>query len=182
MRTSINKWFWPALCLLAVGAQAGQAPAARAADTTLPGEGAQAAIAPDFALPPAAGGSNVRLSEHRGEVVLLAFWSSECATCITQLAALDELEQTYRPAGLVTLGISVEDDVARATRFAAAHPARFPLLLDRSKSVSRAYGIDRLPTTVLIDRRGRVHAVVPEFHGIDNSYVAQLRALLDDPL
>jgi peroxiredoxin len=188
MRSSINKWFWPALCLLAVGAQAGQAgqaPAPRAGATALPGEGApvaQVAIAPDFALPPAAGGSNVRLSEHRGEVVLLAFWSSQCATCVTQLAALDELEQTYRPAGLVTLGISVEDDLARATRFAAAHPARFPLLLDRSKAVSRAYGIDRLPTTVLIDRRGRVHAVVPEFRGIDNSYVAQLRALLDDPL
>ena len=180
MRTIINKWLLPALCLLAGSAVAGQAPARGGA--TSAGETAPAAIAPDFALPPAAGGSNVRLSEHRGEVVLLAFWSSQCATCITQLAALDELEQTYHPAGLVTLGISVEDDPARATRFAAAHPARFPLLLDRSKGVSRAYGIDRLPTTVLIDRRGRVHAVVPEFHGIDNSYVAQLRALLDDPL
>jgi peroxiredoxin len=191
MRTTINKWLLPVFWLLAGAAQAGQAgqageagptAAAHVADATAPAEAAPAANAPDFALPPAAGGSNVRLSEHRGEVVLLTFWSSQCATCITQLAALDELEQTYRPAGLVTLGVSVEDDLARAARFAAAHPARFPLLLDRSKGVSRAYGIDRLPTTVLIDRRGRVHAVVPEFHGIDNSYVAQLRALLDDPL
>jgi peroxiredoxin len=178
------------LCLLAGAVLAAPAPgadspAAQPAPATVteatPTEAAGLAIAPDFALPPAAGGSNVRLSEHRGEVVLLAFWSSRCATCISQLAALEALDLTYRPAGLVTLAVSVDDDLGRASRFAAAHPARFPLLLDRSKSVSRAYGIERLPTTVLIDRRGRVHAVLPEFRGIDNSYVAQLRALLDDP-
>ena len=137
--------------------------------------------APDFALPAASGG-NVRLSEYRGDVVLLAFWSSRCAVCVTQLTALDDLQLTYRSAGLVTLAVSVDDDLARATRFARSHPARFPLLLDRRKGVSRAYGIERLPTTVLIDRRGRVHSVQPDFRGIDNSYVAQLRALLDDPL
>jgi peroxiredoxin len=137
--------------------------------------------APDFALPAASGG-NVRLSEYRGDVVLLAFWSSRCALCVTQLTALGDLQTTYRSAGLVTLAVSVDDDLPGATRFARTHPARFPLLLDRRKGVSRAYGIERLPTTVLIDRRGRVHSVQPDFRGIDNSYVAQLRALLDDPL
>ena len=138
-------------------------------------------LAPDFALPAAAGG-NVRLSEHRGEVVLLTFWSSRCAVCGAQLAALDELQSTYRSAGLVTLAISVDDDLARATRFAKSHPARFPLLLDRRKDVSRAYRIERLPTTVLIDRRGRVRFLQGDDRGSDNSYVAQVRALLDDPL
>jgi len=150
-------------------------PGAAVADT-LPG-----AAAPDFALPAASGG-NVRLSEYRGDVVLLAFWSSRCAVCVTQLTALSDLQTTYRSAGLITLAVSVDDDLPRATRFAKAHPARFPLLLDRRKGVSRAYGIERLPTTVLIDRRGRVHSIQPDFRGIDNSYVAQLRALLDDPL
>jgi peroxiredoxin len=184
MRTTINEWLLATLCLVAGPALAAAEPGTRSglalapAAALVPGT----TTAPDFALPPAAGGSNVRLSEHRGEVVLLAFWSSNCATCVTQLAALEVLEQTYHPAGLVTLAVSVDDDLGRASRFAAAHPARFPLLLDRSKAVSRAYGIERLPTTVLIDRRGRVQAVLPEFHGIDNSYVAQLRALLDDPL
>jgi cytochrome oxidase Cu insertion factor (SCO1/SenC/PrrC family) len=60
--------------------------------------------APDFALPAASGG-NVRLSEYRGDVVLLAFWSSRCAVCVTQLSALDELQTTYRSAGLVTLAV-----------------------------------------------------------------------------
>jgi peroxiredoxin len=138
-------------------------------------------LAPDFTLPAAAGG-NVRLSEHRGDVVLLTFWSSRCSVCIAQLAALGDLQNTYRSAGLVTLAVSVDDDMKSATQFAKSHPARFPMLLDRSKGVGRAYNIELLPTTILIDRRGRVRFLQADFHGIDNSYVAQVRALLDDPL
>lgn len=138
-------------------------------------------LAPDFALPSVSGG-NVRLSEHRGEVVLLTFWSSECAVCISQLAALGNLQATYRSAGLVTLGVSVDDDLHRARRFANAHLGRFPLLLDRRKGVSRAYRINELPTTVLIDRRGRVRYLQSDYDGTTNSYLAQVRELLDDPL
>ena len=138
-------------------------------------------LAPDFALPSASGG-NVRLSEHRGEVVLLTFWSSECAVCISQLAALGNLQATYRSAGLVTLGVSVDDDLRRARRFANAHTGRFPLLLDRRKGVSRTYRINELPTTVLIDRRGRVRYLQSDYDGTTNSYLAQVRELLDDPL
>ena len=166
------RWTGPLILLLTLLA----APQGAARAAVQPGN-----AAPDFALPTASGG-NVRLSEHRGEVVLLAFWSTRCALCVKQLTALEDLQTTYRSAGLVTLAVSVDDDLVRATRFAKSHPARFPLLLDRRKGVSRAYGIERLPTTVLIDRRGRVHSVQPDFRGIDNSYVAQLRALLDDPL
>ena len=138
-------------------------------------------LAPDFTLPAASGG-NVRLSEHRGEVVLLTFWSSECAVCISQLEALGNLQATYRSAGLVTLGVSVDDDLRRAKKFANAHAGRFPLLLDRRKGVSRAYRIGELPTTVLIDRRGRVRFLQSDYNGTDNSYLAQVRELLDDPL
>ena len=138
-------------------------------------------VAPDFTLPAAAGG-NERLSEHRGEVVLLTFWSSRCAVCAAQLAALGDLQTTYRSAGLVTLGVSVDDDMKSATQFAKSHPARFPLLLDRLKEVGRAYNIALLPTTVLIDRRGRVRFLLADYHVTDKLYVAHVRALLDDPL
>ena len=149
-----------------------------------PAEGGAAMVgelAPDFALPATAGG-NVRLSEHRGEVVLLTFWSSRCSVCAAYLAALGDLQTTYRSAGLVTLAVSVDDDLRKALNFAKSHPTRFPLLIDRRKGVSRAYGIERLPTTVLIDRRGRVRFLSADYHGSDNSYIAQMRELLDDPL
>ncbi len=149
--------------------------------TAIAGATAPGDLAPDFTLPAAAVG-NVRLSEHRGEVVQLTFWSSRCSVCIAQLAALGELQNTYRSAGLVILAVSVDDDMKSATQFAKSHPAPFPLLLDRLKAVGRAYSIELIPTTVLIDRRGRVRFLHADYHGTDNSYVAQVRALLDDPL
>jgi peroxiredoxin len=135
--------------------------------------------AADFALP-AVAGSNVRLSEYRGQPVILSFWGSQCSTCARQLALLDRLYATYASAGLVVFGISVDDDLTRAQQYAHAHAGAYPLLLDVQKNVSRSFLIDRLPTTVLIDRSG----IVRYLHSGDDldgrAYVAQIRTLLDD--
>jgi len=135
--------------------------------------------APDFALP-AAVGSNVRLSEYRGQAVMISFWSSRCSVCAKQLALLDRLYSTYRSSGLVVLAVSVDDEPLHAEQYARAHAAGFPLLLDTAKAVARAYAIDRLPSTVLIDRSGIVRYWHGDDRADDGSYVAQIRALLDD--
>jgi peroxiredoxin len=137
--------------------------------------------APDFALP-AVVGSNVRLSEYRGQAVIISFWSSRCSVCARQLMLLDRLYSTYRSAGLIVIAVSVDDDPVHAEQYARAHAGGFPLLLDSAKTVSRAYAIDRLPSTVLIDRSG----IVRYWHGDDRaddaSYITQIRALLDDAI
>jgi peroxiredoxin len=135
--------------------------------------------APDFALP-AVVGSNVRLSEYRGQAVIVSFWSSRCSVCARQLSLLDRLYNTYRSSGLVVLAVSVDDDALHAAQYARAHAADFPLLLDTAKAVSRAYAIDRLPSTVLIDRSGIVRYWHGDDRADDGSYVTQIHALLDD--
>jgi peroxiredoxin len=135
--------------------------------------------APDFALP-AVVGSNVRLSEYRGQAVVVSFWSSRCSVCARQLMLLDRLYSTYRSAGLIVVAISVDDDTAHAEQYARAHAAGIPLLLDTAKAVSRAYAIDRLPSTVLIDRSGIVRYWHGDDRADDGSYITQIRALLDD--
>jgi cytochrome c biogenesis protein CcmG/thiol:disulfide interchange protein DsbE len=146
----------------------------RAADASLIGR-----TAPDFALP-AVVGSNVRLSEYRGQAVIISFWSSRCSVCARQLALLDRLYSTYRSAGLVVLAVSVDDEPMHAEEYARAHAGSFPLLLDTTKAVSRAYAIDRLPSTVLIDRSGVVRYRNNDERADVSSYVAPIRALLDD--
>jgi peroxiredoxin len=64
------------------------------------------------------GRHNVRLSEYRGQPVILSFWSSGCSTCAKQLATLDKLYGTYRSAGLVVFGVSVDDNLPRAQQYA----------------------------------------------------------------
>jgi peroxiredoxin len=136
--------------------------------------------APDFALRAAAGG-NARLSEHRGEVVVLSFWSSRCAPCRTQLAALNRSLATYRSAGLAMYGIGVDDDPAQARDFARSASVNFALLLDPAKGVSRSYQVDNLPMTVLIDRGGTVRHVLRDYSPeSDQLYLRQLRALLNE--
>lgn len=136
--------------------------------------------APDFALR-AVVGNNVRLSEHRGNVVVLSFWGSRCAPCRTQLAALDRSFKTYGAAGLDVFGINVDDNQVRALEMAGSQSVSFPLLLDPEKNVSRRYDIDNLPTTVLIDRSGAIRHVHRDYSAKGEAlYLQQLRALLNE--
>src|SRR5262245_26372803 len=112
-------WLRGGMLALACGSLAGVVAAAAAAYALL---GSQA---PDFALK-AAEGANVRLSEHRGEVVVLSFWSSRCAQCGAQLDALNRSLATYRSAGLQVFGVGVDDDARNAAAFATGRAVSFP--------------------------------------------------------
>jgi peroxiredoxin len=145
-----------------------------------PGSALLGQPAPDFALR-SFSGTNVRLSEDRGDVVVLTFWGSQCGVCRKHLETLDRSYITYRSAGLHMYGVSVDDDAARARKFVTAHPLGFALLEDPAKDVARLYQIDNLPTTLLIDRGGIVRHVYREFGPQDEAlYLTQLRELLNE--
>jgi peroxiredoxin len=136
--------------------------------------------APDFALR-AVNGNNVRLSEHRGEVVVLSFWGSRCGQCRMQLAALDKSFKTYHSAGLQVFGVNVDDDQGGALEFARTQALGFALLLDPKKAVARIYLVDNLPMTLLIDRSGAVRQVHRDFSSkFEPLYLQQLRVLLNE--
>jgi peroxiredoxin len=136
--------------------------------------------APDFALH-AVNGNNVRLSEHRGNVVVLSFWGSRCGQCRMQLAALDKSFKTYHSAGLQVFGVNVDDDQGGALEFARTQALSFPLLLDPKKAVARNYRVDNLPMTLLIDRSGAVRQVHRDFSSkFEPLYLQQLRLLLNE--
>lgn len=161
--------------LLVVGTLGSARPAVAAERHALVGK-----AAPDFALR-SASGPNLRLSEQRGDVVVLSFWSSRCNTCRLQLAELDRLYATYRPAGFVVFGINVDDDPAAAIEFARSQGASFPMLLDPTKSTARSYDIDNLPMLIAIDRFGIVRLVRRDDRrsGIAE-YTSALRKLIDE--
>jgi peroxiredoxin len=136
--------------------------------------------APDFALH-ASAGDNVRLSEHRGDVVVVSFWGSRCTPCRAQLAALNRSFLTYRSAGLAVYGVGVDDVPAQAQEFARSTGVGFAMLLDPAKSVSRSYQVDNLPMTVLIDRGGVIRYVLRDYSAANETlYLQELRALLNE--
>jgi peroxiredoxin len=136
--------------------------------------------APDFTLK-ATSGTNFRLAEYRGQVVVLAFWGSNCGQCGEQLAAVSRLVNTYESAGLAALAVNVDDDVAAAARFAAEHPVSYPMLLDPEKQVARAYRVDNLPMLLLVDRGGTIRWAARDYKSDSNTgYQEQVRVLLDE--
>jgi peroxiredoxin len=126
-------------------------------------------------------GENVRVSEHRGEVVVVSFWSGTCNTCRAQLEALDRIAKTYASAGLTVIGVNLDENVARAEKFARAQDVRFQLLVATAKTTGREYRIDRLPMLVFVDRAGVLRAAHREFKKRDEDiYVRELRTLLNE--
>jgi peroxiredoxin len=134
--------------------------------------------APDFTLRTAAG-PNLRLQEQRGQVVLINFWATWCGPCRQEMPQLNKLYDKYRSAGFVLLGVNIDDDTRRATDAATKLGLKFPVLLDTDKAVSRLYDLGTMPTTVLIDRDGRVRHIHPGYlAGYEDIYDKEIRGLL----
>src|SRR6187399_1057315 len=85
------------------------------------------------------GGENVRISEHRGEVVVVSFWSGSCNTCRDQLAALDRILKTYASAGLQVVAVNLDSDLPRAQKFAHSTEVQFPLLISTPENTGRDF-------------------------------------------
>src|SRR5277367_189852 len=105
------------------------APSSPAAAPTIVGKDA-----PDFVLR-GMDGKNLRLSEFRGQVVLVNFWARSDGDSRQQMPALDRINITYQRAGLVVLGVSVDEDLRRSTEFAASMGVSYPILFDTGTAI-----------------------------------------------
>ena len=116
------------------------------------------APAPNFTLKSLAG-KNIKLSELTGNVVLVNFWASWCGPCRQEMPLLNAIHKKYAPLGFTVLGINVEEQVANARSFITERPVDFPILLDAKNQVSKLYHVVAMPTTVVIDRDGKIRFI-----------------------
>ena len=136
------------------------------------------AQAPDFVLK-SISGENIRLSEYRGEVVMLSFWAKWCGDCRAQLRGLNEMYSLYKEAGFELLSISMDRDIDDAREIAETLEIVYPVLYDDGREVSQLYDIGSMPIIVLIDREGIVREVIRDYRrGTEEEYLERVRALL----
>jgi cytochrome c biogenesis protein CcmG/thiol:disulfide interchange protein DsbE len=108
----------------------------------------------DLTWPQLDGGS-WRLSEHRGQVVLINYWASWCAPCRQETPGLIDLARDYRYKGLSIVGVAMDEGGKPAVEgFLREFHLPYPVLMPDLASPSTP-AIDALPTTVLVDRNGR---------------------------
>ncbi len=134
--------------------------------------------APDFTLK-SNSGENIKLSELRGQVVMINFWASWCGPCRQEMPLLDQLYQRYQPMGFTLLGVNVEEDSAAANKVLKEIPVSFPVLYDNKNQVSETYQVRAMPSTVLIDRDGQVRYLHKGYQpGYEEEYQQQIRELV----
>ena len=139
---------------------------------------APATAAPDFTLR-TMDGQNLRLQEQRGRVVLVNFWATWCGPCRQEMPHLNKLYDKYRASGFVLLGVNVDEDSKAAAGVASKLGVKFPVLYDPNKAVGKLYGLDKMPSTVLIDRDGKVKYLhLGYVSGYEETYEKQIRELL----
>jgi len=139
-------------------------------------------VAPDFELPGTEG--PFRLSEHRGERVVLLFYPGDnTLVCTKQFCSYRDRAQDFAGLGATVVGISSQD-LASHEAFVAKHSLNVPLLADVDKQVARAYdafsprlGVKR--AVIVIDEDGIVRHRHDHLLGLDYQSVDELSAVLD---
>jgi cytochrome c biogenesis protein CcmG, thiol:disulfide interchange protein DsbE len=131
-----------------------------------PGSALDGKEAPDFTLdvvanenPSPASGASLTLSQLRGKPVLLDFWATWCGPCQEETPMVDKVAKRYRDRGLVVVGVNTSDVAQRARPFAERNRISFPIVFDTNSAVASGYGVENLPTLVLVSRAGKVLAV-----------------------
>jgi peroxiredoxin len=134
--------------------------------------------APDFTLE-SRSGDNIRLEDHRGEVVMLNFWASWCGPCRQEMPLMDDIYSRYQDLGFTILAVNVDENRDEALRFLDKVPVNYPILYDPESSVSELYEVPAMPTTVMIDRDGNARYIHYGFKpGYEDEYEAQIRELV----
>jgi peroxiredoxin len=138
--------------------------------------------APAFTLPRAAGGAFASAEGGSVRVLVVNFWATWCGPCRDELPALARLHAALANEGVLVVAVSIDAHAETAARFADARELPFPVLSDPSEEVARRFGVFAYPTTIVVDRAGRVaHRVVGAFAWDAPHTAAWLRTLLAEP-
>jgi peroxiredoxin len=134
--------------------------------------------APDLPLK-SLDGRQVSLAGFKGQKkVIVAFWSSSSRPCRMELASLRAAYKRQDELGFVILSVNVDTGTSAAERYAKEQQLPFPVLLDPSRQVAKAFGVQVIPSLFVIDKSG---IVVRSTRGLTPMLEATLPALLQAP-
>lgn len=138
------------------------------------------AATPAFTLP-ARDGGNLSLGDLKGQVVMINFWATWCGPCRQEMPLLEQLQTKYEPLGFTIVGINVEPDSAAAQEWLAKVPVSFPILFDRKNEVAESFGVEGMPSSVFVDRAGKVRYVHRGYRpGDEAKYADMVRSLVKE--
>ncbi|EXJ16428.1 TlpA family protein disulfide reductase [Imhoffiella purpurea] len=102
----------------------------------------------------------VRLSDYRGRVVVLDFWTGGCGPCLIDMAQMEGLYQQYRDDGLTVLAVNQGEPLDDVQEYLRLLPVTYPVAIDQRGISVKRYGIMAVPTGFVLDRQGVVREKV----------------------
>ena len=137
--------------------------------------------APDFTLKDA-NGAAAKLSDYKGKVVLLDFWATWCGPCKVEIPWFIEFEQTYKDQGFAVLGVSMDEEGWAAVKpYIQERKLNYRVMLGNDQVGQLYGGLDSLPTTLLIDRSGKIAKVHIGLETGKDGFQNEIKSLLDAP-
>jgi len=109
----------------------------------------------DFTLP-LLNGETVKLSDLKGTVVFLNFWATWCGPCRAEMPSMEAVYQKLKDRGFEILAVNIMESPETAAAFMNENALTFPTALDAAGGVSARYGIQAIPTSFIIDKRGLI--------------------------
>ena len=144
-----------------------------------PAAAAPAPPAPQVPSPEPTG--TLDLESLRGKVVYLDFWASWCGPCLQSFPWLTTLQDRHGAEGLVVIGINLDRDRKAAEAFLKKHPTSFRIVYDPEGKLAKAWDIEVMPSSFLLDRDGKTRSDHQGFRGGDASRIeTEIAALLKE--
>jgi cytochrome c biogenesis protein CcmG, thiol:disulfide interchange protein DsbE len=128
--------------------------------------------APDFEVTTFVDGETFRLSDLRGQVVVLNFWASWCGPCRVEAPELESFWRDYRDQGVVVLGVAYADNGPASLAYLEEFDITYPNAPDLGTRISDAYHIQGVPETFIIDQEGNVAQFI--YAGVSERQLAQI--------
>lgn len=135
-------------------------------------------IAPDFTLKNLQG-QNLNLTEQRGNIIVINFWASWCGPCRQEMPILQSFYDKYNKLGVSVWGVNVEQENQAGRDFLKGLDLTFPIFFDESNDISASYQVEAMPTTVIVDRNGKLRYAFKGFKpGYEKKYAKAIKKLI----
>lgn len=101
-------------------------------------------------------GNTVRMSDFRGKVVFLNFWATWCAACVVEMPSMEKLHLRLKDKNFAMVAINVQESDVQVKAFFEKLKLSFTTLLDINGEVAAGFAVNALPTTYVLDKKGRI--------------------------
>ena len=101
-------------------------------------------------------GRSISLSDFKGKIVFINFWTTWCPTCVIEMPSMEKLHQKFKDKDFVMVAINLQESASTVTKFFKDYNLTFLALLDTTGDVGTGFGIRSIPTTFILDKNGRM--------------------------